>query len=121
MQYEKSRGWTPFDVSKGGEHYDIRSESPTGEKRFIEVKGRAETGAIILTGSEVDKLRQLAERAWLYVVTECATPSPHLRTIQDPLAKLTPEMLYRQIQFVINEDAWRSASNEPEPKEDNNG
>ena len=106
MQYEKSRGWTPFDVSKDGEHYDIRSESSIGEKRFIEVKGRADTGAIILTGPEVDKLRQLAERAWLYVVTDCATSNPHLRAIQDPLKKLTPEMLYRSIQYIVNETDW---------------
>ncbi|MBI3303011.1 MAG: hypothetical protein HYZ72_13175 [Deltaproteobacteria bacterium] len=35
MRYERSRGWTPYDVSRDGEHYDIRSESPTGELRFI--------------------------------------------------------------------------------------
>ncbi|MBI2193008.1 MAG: DUF3883 domain-containing protein [Planctomycetes bacterium] len=73
MRHERRRGWTPFDVHEDGEHYDIRSESPTGEKRFIEVKGRAQTGAIILTGPELDKLRQLGDRAWLYVVTFCRT------------------------------------------------
>ncbi|MBM3332445.1 DUF3883 domain-containing protein, partial [candidate division WOR-3 bacterium] len=68
MRFERGRGWKPFDVSADGEHYDIRSESPAGEKRFIEVKGRSQTGAVIITGPEVDKLRQLGERAWLYVV-----------------------------------------------------
>ena len=51
--YERGRGWTPYDVSQDGEHYDIRSESPAGDLRFIEVKGRAQTGAIILTGPEL--------------------------------------------------------------------
>lgn len=58
MRYERSRGWNPYDVSRNGEHYDIRSESPTGEKRFIEVKGCAQSGAIVITGPELDKLRQ---------------------------------------------------------------
>jgi HSP20 family molecular chaperone IbpA len=71
MRYEQSRGWTPYDVSQDGEHYDIRSESPTGDKRFIEVKGRAQSGAIALTAPEVDKLRQLGNRAFLYIVTFC--------------------------------------------------
>ncbi len=90
MRYEQSRGWTPYDISMDGEHYDVRSESPTGEKRFIEVKGRAGTGAIVLTAPETDKLRQLGDRAFLYIVTFCkfakqsresGTDRPRLRII----------------------------------------
>jgi predicted AAA+ superfamily ATPase len=106
MRYERSRGWTPTDVSWDGEHYDVRSEGPGGEKRFIEVKGRAQSGAIVLTGPEVDKLRQLGERAWLYIVTFCKGERPRLRIIQDPISRLNPEMLYRQIQFVVEQDEW---------------
>ena len=106
MRYERSRGWTPSDVSRDGEHYDVRSEGPDGEKRFIEVKGRAQSGAIILTGPEVDKLRQLGERAWLYVVMFCKGENPQLRIIQDPISKLSPEMLYRQIQYLVEESDW---------------
>jgi hypothetical protein len=76
MRYEQNRGWTPHDVSMDGEHYDIRSESLTGEKRFIEVKGRAGTGAIVLTAPETDKLRQLGDRAFLYIVTACKCAKP---------------------------------------------
>ncbi|NIA11344.1 MAG: DUF3883 domain-containing protein, partial [Nitrospiraceae bacterium] len=90
MEYERSRGWDPTDVSQEGEHYDIRSVGPNGEKRYIEVKGRAQSGAIILTGPEVDKLRQLGDRAWLYIVTFCKGERPRLRIIQDPLSKLNP-------------------------------
>lgn len=106
MRYERSRGWTPVDVSKEGEHYDVRSESQAGEKRFIEVKGRAQTGDIVLTGPEVDKLMQLGERAWLYIVTFCKEGQPRLRIIQDPISKLNPEALYRQIQYLVEEDDW---------------
>ena len=106
MRYERSRGWTPFDVSQEGEHYDIRSVGPNGEKRYIEVKGRAKSGAIILTGPEADKLRQLGDRAWLYVVTFCKGERPKLHIIQNPLSKLNPEMLYREVQYLVEEADW---------------
>ncbi len=112
MRYERSRGWTPYGVSKDGEHYDVRSELPMGEKRFIEVKGRTQSGAIILTGPELDKLRQLGDRAWLYIVTSCKGEHPRLRTIQDPIPKLNPEMLYRQIQFIIQQPDWSTQGDE---------
>jgi hypothetical protein len=108
MRYERSRGWSPYDVSQDGEHYDIRSEGENGEKRFIEVKGRSQTGAIMVTSAEVDKLKQLGERAWLYVVTFCKSEKPLLHIIQDPFSKLSPDMLYRQIQYLVNEKDWQS-------------
>jgi len=129
MRYERSRGWSPTDVSREGEHYDIRSEGPGGEKRFIEVKGRAQSGSIVLTGPEVDKLRQLGERAWLYVVTFCKgrgagfrpaeteadkMSAPRLHIIQDPISKLNPEVLYRQIQYLVEEGDWARQGEEVE-------
>jgi hypothetical protein len=106
MRFERGRGWSPTDVSKDGEHYDIRSEAPDGDKRFIEVKGRAESGAIVLTEPELKKLEQLGARAWLYVVTFCKNERPRLRIIQDPIPKLHPKMLYRQVQFLVEEPDW---------------
>lgn len=114
MRYEISRGWTPHDVHLDGEHYDIRSESPTGEMRFIEVKGRAVSGPIIITGPELDKLRQLQERAHLYIVTHCKGERPRLRIIQNPMTRLTPEMLYRQVQWLVNEHDWLKQGNDVE-------
>lgn len=122
MRYERSRGWRPFDISADGEHYDIRSEGPDGERRFIEVKGRAASGGIVLTAPERDKLEQLGDRAYLYIVTCCAAERasaqgngirsmpatlPRLRIIQDPMAQLHPAMLYRQVQYFVTEADWR--------------
>ncbi|MBI4602381.1 MAG: hypothetical protein HY721_10525 [Planctomycetes bacterium] len=54
----------------------------------------------------------LRERAWLYAITFCKPgPSgaeggerPRLRIIQqEPISKLNPEMLYRQIQYLVEE------------------
>jgi superfamily II DNA or RNA helicase len=114
MRYERSRGWTPEDVSQEGLHYDIRSVGPNGEKRFIEVKGRAHTGPIVLTAPEADKLRQLGERAFLYIVTFCKGEKPRLRIIQNPMAYLTPEVLYRQVQFLVEEEQWAKFGEEVE-------
>lgn len=112
MRYERQRGWAPFDVSQDGEHYDIRSESNANEVRYIEVKGRAESGAIMLTAPEMDKLRQLGERAYLYIVTGCRGEKPRLRIIQNPMNWLTPEMLFRQIQYLVKENDWRRYGDE---------
>lgn len=112
LRYERGRGWTPYDVSRDGEHYDIRSESPAGEKRYIEVKGRAQSGAIMLTGPEINKLSQLGERAFLYIVTHCRGARPRLRIIQNPMAQLTPEALYRQVQYLVLEQEWRHHGDE---------
>ncbi len=114
MRFERARGWQPFDVSQAGEHYDIRSESPRAEKRFIEVKGRAQSGGLIITAPEVDKLRQLGDRAFLYIVTFCKGARPHLRIIQDPMNLLQPTMLYRQVQFFVDESDWRQQGEEHE-------
>lgn len=115
--FEKGRGWNPVDVSQDGEHYDIRSEGPDGEKRFIEVKGRSQSGAIILTAPEVDKLKQLGDRAWLYIVTFCRSEKPKLRTIQNPLSFLKLEMLYRQVQYLAKESDWKKYGQSAELKE----
>ncbi len=107
MRYERARGWNPTDVSQDGEHYDVRSEGPDAAKRFIEVKGRAQTGGVVLTAPEVDKLRQLGDRAFLYIVTFCKGEKPKLRIIQDPMANLHPAMLYRQVQYFVDEADWK--------------
>ncbi len=109
MDYEIKEGRKPEDVSLDGEHYDVRSEDSDGVKRFIEVKGRAQTGDIILTSAEKDKLTQLGDRCWLYVVTNCKSNSPRLTVIQNPMLKLDPKMMYRQVQYLVNEDNWHQA------------
>jgi len=52
------------------------------------------------------------ERFWLYIVTFCKSEQPLLRIIQDPISKLNPEMLYRQVQFLVKETDWASVGEE---------
>ena len=56
--------------------------------RSIEVKGRADRGAIQMEGNEWKQAMNLGDRYWLYVVYDCATPQPRLYRVRDPFATL---------------------------------
>jgi hypothetical protein len=68
--------------------FDLLSVRPSGEKRSIEVKGRAETGVIEVLANEWAKACNLRQGYWLYAVYDCATPSPGLVRVQDPFGCL---------------------------------
>jgi hypothetical protein len=101
MDYERSRGWMPEDVSQkqDGSGFDIRSVGPEdpvtqiAPVRRIEVKGRARVNEeVSLTANEWKKAQQLGESYWLYVVWGCkTTDSPQLLTIQNPARVLAGE------------------------------
>lgn len=90
MQYERACGWTPEDVAKQNLGFDVRSTSPHGEKRYIEVKARAESGAVALTQNEWFKAKRFGEAYWLYVVLNAAS-APELYRIHNPAAMLKPD------------------------------
>ena len=64
--------------------FDLVSERPGGERRHIEVKGRAGRGGIQMEENEWKQACQLDDKYWLYVVFDCATPSPRLLRIRNP-------------------------------------
>ncbi|MEJ5249800.1 MAG: DUF3883 domain-containing protein, partial [Caldilinea sp.] len=90
LAYERSQGWEPEDVSAQNLGFDIRSTSPTGEKRYIEVKARASEGAVSLTQNEWFKAQRFGADYWLYVVLNAAR-QPQLHRIPNPAAALKPE------------------------------
>jgi hypothetical protein len=61
----------------------------------------------MLTSPEVDKLRQLQDRAYLYIVTFCKTEKPQLHLVKNPMSKLTPEVLYRDVQYLVGQSDWQ--------------
>ena len=95
---EEAAGATAYDVSRpelarraglgDWPGFDLLSVSPTGNRRAIEVKGRARTGAIELSENEWAKACNLRDGYWLYAVYDCATPRPRLLRVRDPFAKL---------------------------------
>ena len=68
--------------------FDLLSDHPDGERRCIEVKGRAAAGSVEVTDNEWAKACNLRDQYWLYVVYDCATPRPRLMRVRDPFAKL---------------------------------
>ncbi|MGC8960461.1 MAG: helicase-related protein [Chloroflexia bacterium] len=83
MRYEREQGRLPEDVSAGDRGFDLLSRHPEGgQVRFIEVKGRAAVGPVVLTRNKTAE--RLRSDYWLYVVFDCAT-APRLIPIQDPV------------------------------------
>ncbi|MER3474801.1 MAG: helicase [Armatimonadota bacterium] len=101
MRYERERGWIPEDVSAEDRGFDILSRHPAnGSVRFIEVKGRAGTGPVILTRNEYKTAERLRNDYWLYAVFDCAT-TPRLLPIPDPV-RLSWEPIVRIEHYQID-------------------
>ncbi|MBX7052695.1 MAG: DEAD/DEAH box helicase family protein [Flavobacteriales bacterium] len=106
MSYETKSGWNPIDVSANNEGYDIKSISPEELKRYIEVKGRSgDDGSVMLTENEMNRLGQLGDSAWLYIVLKCKS-APELFRIQNPAQKLKFELRSKGIQFFLPHNEW---------------
>lgn len=114
MYYERAHGRTPVDVSADNVGYDVRSIDVHGNKRYIEVKGRAATDGVMLSENERNRLGQLRSRAWLYIVTDCKT-SPVLNIIQDPGNVLTFEEHARGVQYFLPLTNWQNNTTPLEP------
>ncbi|HXG93294.1 MAG TPA: helicase-related protein [Blastocatellia bacterium] len=107
MDYERAQGWKPLDVSANNEGYDIRSVSPEELKRYIEVKGRSGAdGSVMLSENEMNRLAQLGDSAWLYIVTNCKS-EPELHRIQNPANTLRFEQKSKGIQFFLPMQEWK--------------
>ncbi|MBN8676636.1 MAG: DUF3883 domain-containing protein [Chitinophagales bacterium] len=110
MAYEESQGWTPHNVSANNEGYDLRSISPEGIKRYIEVKGRGQTGSIMLSENEMNRLGQLGDAAWLYIVINCRQ-KPELFRIQNPVKHLHFELKSKGVQYFLALEEWKNKTN----------
>jgi SNF2 family DNA or RNA helicase len=107
MDYEISAGWKPQDVSANNEGYDIRSISPEELKRYIEVKGRsAGDGSVMLSENEMNRLAQLGDAAWLYIVINCKS-NPELHRIQNPAKALKFELKTKGVQYFLPMAEWQ--------------
>lgn len=103
-EFEKSEGRTPVDVSSQNLGYDIQSEP-----RWIEVKGRAGVGPIVLTPNEWITARRNPERFFLYIVTNALT-QPELTVIQDPASKLSPSEEVTVTRYIVSTTDWKDAA-----------
>lgn len=78
--------------------------------RYIEVKARAQSGAIRLSANEWKRARRYGDQFWLYIVTHAATNSPHLQRIRDPAGAFTMDEDIFATGFVVPEESWRNVS-----------
>jgi hypothetical protein len=90
IRHEEAEGRLVESVEKDNRGFDLISRKPHPEDpktaidvRFIEVKGRADTGEIALTANEYNTAKRLKQDYWLYVVFHCAT-QPVLNILRDP-------------------------------------
>ena len=111
IDYEKANGRVPVDVSKDNVGYDLKSIDAEGQKRYIEVKGRAGTDGVMLSENEMNRLAQLGTRAWLYIVTNCKT-TPQLNIINDPAHRMAFEQKTKGIQFYLPLQEWQQKTDE---------
>jgi len=90
MAYEQAQGRAPEDVSKENLGFDVRSTGQDGQRRYIEVKGRAGCGSVALTQNEWFKAQRFQNEYYLCAVLNTAS-SPTLYMIQNPASILKPE------------------------------
>ena len=111
INYEIENGWLPEDVSANNEGYDIRSINPDHLKRYIEVKGRSGSdGSVMLSENEMNRLAQLGDSSWLYIVINCKT-APELFRIQNPAKNLRFQERSKGVQFFLPMAEWQSKLN----------
>ena len=108
MEFERSQGRSPVDVSKTiGLGYDIKSTGHGGDVRYIEVKGRHGVGQVALTRNEWFKARHLAEDYYLYVVWNTKYENVdglQIRIIRDPAHNVDAK---EDIHYVIDVEEIR--------------
>jgi superfamily II DNA or RNA helicase len=113
MEYEKSQGREPEDVSKENLGYDIRSKGKN-EIRYIEVKTRKNEGSIALTLNEKNYAERFKEQYWLYVVYNAAS-NPELLIINNPAEKLKMEEK-KEVRFIITSEECKKKGIKTLPK-----
>ena len=102
-QHEEKQGCTVEDVSTENLGYDLRSTTPNGEIRCIEVKARADRAFVLLTSNEWSIAKELKDDYFLYVVLNAAT-QPELYIIQNPADEIsTVEQIDVRYQVPLSE------------------
>jgi superfamily II DNA or RNA helicase len=106
MEYERSQGREPEDVSKENLGFDIRSKG-RDEIRYIEVKARKDEGEVVLTPNEWFKAKRFKEQYWLYVVAN-AVKNPILYIINNPTENLKMEEKVEVVRFIVPLTEWKN-------------
>lgn len=60
----------------------------------------------MLSENEMNRLAQLSESAWLYIVTNCKI-SPSLHRIQNPAKNLNFELKLKGVEYDLPVEEWK--------------
>ena len=108
IAYEQDAGRRPENVSQENLGFDIRSWGSDRTIRYIEVKGRAGTGAVWLTPNEWQIAQRFGEAYWLYIVFNTTTES-QLKCIQDPVNSLRVVEEKEIVRYIVPVESWQEA------------
>ncbi len=112
MAFERNHNRVPFDVSKTGVGYDVRSEDSDGQVRYIEVKGHTSTGDVTLYYTEWQMAHRMGEEFFIYEVDNALT-KPQLRIVRDPVGKGI-EPTERVVEYFIDSAQLQSVGEHAE-------
>ena len=84
--------------------FDLLSSHPEGQRRNIEVKGRARSGSVEISDNEWAAACNRRDDYWLYVVFDCAASHPRLVRVRDPFGKLLANSRDSRT-YTVNEGA----------------
>jgi hypothetical protein len=102
MRFERDAEREPEDVSKENLGFDIRSKDKVGKLRYIEVKSRAQIGAIALTQNEWFKAQRLADDYYLYVIWNARKdPNTKPLIIQNPATNLLVDQKVEIVRYIV--------------------
>lgn len=112
IKHEEAEGRVVESVETENRGFDLISRKlhPEDPKtaidvRFIEVKGRSDTGEIALTSNEYNTAKRLRQDYWLYVVFQCAT-EPSLNILRDP-STLDWQPITKIEQYRLRQDSLK--------------
>ena len=119
IKHEEAQGRVVESVEADNRGFDLISRKPHPEDpktaidvRFIEVKGRADTGDIALTTNEYNTAKRLKKDYYLYIVLHCAPAcgqagaAPSLNVFQDP-ATLDWQPIVKVEHYRLKQDSIR--------------
>jgi hypothetical protein len=106
MEYERSNGREPEDVSRENLGFDIRSKG-NSETRYIEVKARKDEAQVALTCNEWFKAKRFKEQYWLYVVANART-NPTLYIVNNPAQNLNVREKIEVVRFLVPLEEWKN-------------
>ena len=100
IRHEEAQGCLVEDVSAENLGFDLRSKTPDGKVRCIEVKARAGRTPVVLTSNEWFRAKQLKDDYFLYIVLNAAA-QPESYIIQNPASQIRTVRQIAEVRYQV--------------------